>query len=112
MFKVFAYLTKRADLSREEFIDYYENHHVPLVLSHAPLPRVYKRNYLSRGDAANLESPAIEFDVVTETVWDDRSGFENWISSLGIPAIAEDEARFLDRSKTTAYVIEEGVSAP
>ena len=111
MFKVFAYLTKREDLTREALIDYYENHHVPLVLSLAPLPRVYKRNYLLRGDAANRESPEIEFDVVTETVWDDRAGFENWITVLGVPAIAEDEARFLDRSKTRAYVIDEGVSA-
>ena len=93
-------------------MDYYENHHVPLVLSLAPMPRVYKRNYLLRGDPANLESPAIDFDVVTEMVWDDRAGFENWVTSLGVPAIAEDEARFLDRSKTKAYVIDEGVSAP
>ena len=112
MFKVFAYLTKREGSTSEALMDYYENHHVPLVLSLAPLPRVYKRNYLHRGDAANLESPAIDFDVVTEMVWDDRAGFENWITSLGVPAIAEDEARFLDRSKTKAYVIDEGVSAP
>jgi len=111
MFKVFAYLTKRQDLTPDEFIDYYENHHVPLVLSLAPLPRVYKRNYLVRGDAANLESPAFDFDVVAEMVWDDRAGFENWITVLGVPAIAEDEARFLDRAKTKAYVINEGVSA-
>jgi uncharacterized protein (TIGR02118 family) len=112
MFKVFAYLTKRDDITPEAFKDYYENHHVPLVLSLAPLPKVYKRNYLVRGDSANLESPTIEFDVVTEQVWDDRSGFENWIATLGVPAIAEDEARFLDRSQTKAYVIDEGVSAP
>jgi hypothetical protein len=112
MFKVFAYLTKRDDITPEAFKDYYENHHVPLVLSLAPLPKVYKRNYLVRGDSANLESPTIEFDVVTEQVWDDRSGFENWIAALGVPAIAEDEARFLDRSQTKAYVIDEGVSAP
>jgi hypothetical protein len=112
VFKVFAYLTKREDLTPEAFIDYYENHHLPLVLSLAPAPRVYKRNYLVRGDAVNLESPAIEFDVVTEIVWDDRAGFENWITRLGVPAIAEDEARFLDRSKTKAYLIDEHVSAP
>jgi uncharacterized protein (TIGR02118 family) len=112
VFKVFAYLTKREGSTSEALMDYYENHHVPLVLSLAPLPRVYKRNYLRRGDAANLESPEIDFDVVTEMAWDDRAGFENWISSLGVPAIAEDEARFLDRSKTKAYVIDEGVSAP
>jgi uncharacterized protein (TIGR02118 family) len=111
VFKVFAYLNKRPGTTAEELKDYYENHHVPLVLSLAALPRVYKRNYVVRGDAANRESPTIDFDVVSEMVWDDRAGFENWIKVLGVPEIAEDEARFLDRAKTRAYVIDEGVSA-
>ena len=43
-------------------------------------------------------------------------GFESLIlrhriTRLGVPAIAEGEARFLDRAKTRAYVINEGVSA-
>ena len=111
MFKVFAFLSKRSDITTEAFIDYYENHHVPLVLSLAPLPTVYKRNYIRRGDAANRESPAIDFDCITEQVWDNRSGFENWITTLGVETIATDEANFLDRSKTKAYVIDERASA-
>ena len=43
--------------------------------------------------------------------WDDRSGFEHWITTLGVDAIATDEANFLDRSKTKAYVIDEHASA-
>ena len=31
--KVFAYLTKKEGLETQAFIDYYENHHVPLILS-------------------------------------------------------------------------------
>jgi hypothetical protein len=111
VFKVFAYLYKRPDITTDAFIDYYENHHVPLVLSLAPMPRVYKRNYVVRGDGANLESPTLDFDVVTEQVWDDRSGFENWIKTLGVEAIGNDEANFLDRPKTRAYVIDEHASA-
>jgi uncharacterized protein (TIGR02118 family) len=110
VFKVFAYLTKRPDITSEAFMDYYENKHVPLVLSLAPTPNVYKRNYVVRGDAANRESPAIDFDVITELVWDDRAGFEDWIARLGVPAIAADEANFLDRSKTKACVIDEHIS--
>jgi EthD domain len=104
-------MAKRDDISAEAFIDYYENHHVPLVLSLARLPKVYKRNYLVRGDTANLESPSIGFDGITELAWDNRSGFEDWITTLGVPEITADEARFLDRSKTRAYVIDERVSA-
>jgi uncharacterized protein (TIGR02118 family) len=111
MFKVFAYLTRRPGTTREEFIDYYENHHVPLVLSLASMPRVYKRNYVAGGDAASPGSPTIDFDVVTEMTWDDRAGIEEWMALRDVPAIAEDEARFLDRSKTRTHVIDERISA-
>ena len=112
MLKVFAYLKKRDDISTEEFRDYYENHHVPLVLSFAPMPKVYKRNYLIRGDDHNLEDPSIDFDVVTELVWDDRSGSEEWRAKLGREEIGNDEEKFIDRPRTRAYIVEEGVSAP
>jgi uncharacterized protein (TIGR02118 family) len=111
MFKVFAYLTRRPGTTREEFIDYYENHHVPLVLSLASTPRVYKRNYVVRGDAAGPGSPAFDFDVVTEMAWDNRAGIEEWMALRDVPAIAEDEAKFLDRSKTRTHVIDERTSA-
>jgi hypothetical protein len=49
MLKVFAFLTKREEIETEAFIEYYESNHVPLVLSLASTPTVYKRNYLVRG---------------------------------------------------------------
>jgi hypothetical protein len=50
MLKVFGFLTKREHIETQAFIEYYENNHVPLVLSLAPTPTVYKRNYLVRGE--------------------------------------------------------------
>ena len=111
MLKVFAFLAKRPDIEREAFVDYYEKHHVPLVCSLAPTPLVYKRNYLVRGDDFNREDDSIDFDVVTELVFADRSAFLDWIQKLSVDAIGEDEARFLDRSRTRAYVVEERVTA-
>jgi hypothetical protein len=107
MLKVFAFLTKREDLETEAFIDHYENHHVPLVLSLAPRPPVYKRNYVVRGDELNREDPAIDFDVVTELVFPDRPAFAAWMEKLSVEEIGVDEERFLNRSRTRAYVIEE-----
>ena len=49
MLKVFAFLAKREEIETEAFIEYYESNHVPLVLSLASTPTVYKRNYLVRG---------------------------------------------------------------
>jgi uncharacterized protein (TIGR02118 family) len=107
MVKVFAFLTRRNGLDTEAFIEHYENKHVPLVLSLAPAPLVYKRNYVVRGDEFNREDDAIDFDVVTELVFSDRDAYEAWIAKLGVDAITADEHRFLERSRTRAYVIDE-----
>jgi hypothetical protein len=47
MHRVFGFLTKRDGLSMPEFKDYYENHHVPLLLSRAPKPLIHKRRYVN-----------------------------------------------------------------
>jgi uncharacterized protein (TIGR02118 family) len=111
MVKVFGFLTKRDHLDTQAFIDYYENNHIPLVLSLASSPAVYKRNYVMRGDELNREDDSIDFDVITELVFDDRPAFEAWIEELGVEEIAADEENFLDRSRTRAYVIEEHATA-
>jgi hypothetical protein len=46
--KILSYLVKRDGMAIEEFVEYYENHHVPLILNLAPPPEVYKRHYLQR----------------------------------------------------------------
>jgi uncharacterized protein (TIGR02118 family) len=109
--KVFGFLTKKQGLETRAFIDYYENHHVPLVLSLAGAPAVYKRNYLVRGDEFNREDEGIDFDVITELVFEDRDAFVAWIDQLSGREIGADEERFLDRPRTRAYVIEEHVTA-
>jgi hypothetical protein len=116
MFKIMAFLTKSEDIETRAFIEYYENHHVPLIRSLAPTPIGYKRSYLVRGDDLNVEGGAIGFDVVTELVFPDRAAYLAWgralsDSTAGRPIISEDESKFLDRSRTEAYVVEEHVSS-
>ena|SRR2546426_420259 len=94
MLKVFGFLTKREDIETRAFIDYYENNHVPLVLSLAPTPTVYKRNYLLQDDEFNKEDDTIDFDVVTELVFPDRAAFVDWIEKLSVEAIGTDEENF------------------
>ena len=115
MLKVFGFLSKREGIESQAFIDYYENHHVPLICSLAPTPIVYKRNYLLRGDELNKEEQAIGFDVVTELVFADRAAYLAWRAQLSKPGAGEqvvaDEERFLDRSRTRACIIEERVTS-
>ena len=115
MFKVLAFLTKREGIETKAFIDYYENRHVPLICSLAPTPIVYKRRYLMRGEELTKEGGAIDFDVVTELGFSDRSAFLAWMARLSGPGageqVAADEAKFLERSRTRAYVFEEHVTS-
>ena len=115
MFTVFGYLSKRDDVSTQDFMDHYENRHVPLILSLAPAPEVYRRHYVNRGDALNLRDDALGFDVITELGFADRDAFLAWIGALSAgeagERVAEDEARFLDRSRTRSAVMEDRVTA-
>jgi uncharacterized protein (TIGR02118 family) len=115
MLKVLAFLTKRAGMEMQAFIDYYENKHVPLIRSLAPTPIVYKRRYLVWDDALTKASGAVDFDAVTEVGFPDRAALLAWMAQLSGPGageqVAADEAKFLDRSRTRAYVVEEHVTS-
>jgi hypothetical protein len=115
MLKILAFLTKREGIETQAFIEYYEKNHVPLICDLAPTPIVYKRNFLMRGDQFNKENDAIDFDVVTELVFPDRAAYLAWTAQLSKPGSGEqvvaDELKFLDRSRTKAYVVEECVTS-
>lgn len=109
MLKLLSYLCKRERMTTEEFVDYYENHHVPLILSLAPAPALYKRHYVMRGDSLNVSEASIDFDVVTEQQWAHRNAFRQWMDAVTTgmvgERVAEDEARFLNRSRTRTSVV-------
>lgn len=116
MFKIMAFLTKREDLETRAFFEYYENHHVPLIRSLAPTPIGYKRSYLVRDDDCNVDDGTVDFDVVTELVFPDRAAYLAWGRQLyeataAAPVIAQDESKFLDRSRTRAFVVEVHLSS-
>jgi hypothetical protein len=57
----------------------------------------------------------VDYDDVTEQGFFDRPAFLAWMAQLSGPGIGEqvatDEAKFLDRSRTRAYVVEEHVTS-
>jgi uncharacterized protein (TIGR02118 family) len=115
MFKVFGFLTKRSGMETRDFIDYYEKRHIPLICSLAPTPIVYKRRYLMRDEKLTTGGGEVDFDVMTELVFPDLPAFLAWMARLSGPEageqVAADEAKFLDRSRTKAYVVEEHVTS-
>jgi EthD domain-containing protein len=68
-----------------------------------------------RGEELTQEGGAVDFDVMTELGFPDRAAFSAWMAQLSGPEagpqVAADEAKFLDRSRTRAYVVDEHVTS-
>jgi hypothetical protein len=68
-----------------------------------------------RGEELTKDGGAVNFDVMTELGFPDRDAFRAWMARLSGPGageqVAADEAKFLDRSRTGACVVEERMTA-
>ncbi|MFI0975614.1 EthD domain-containing protein [Streptomyces sp. NPDC021093] len=102
MIKLSIFLTRRADLSHEEFVDYWTQKHTPL-LSGLPAGAVPVRRYvqlLPTGDEIPGISTA-DYDGVAEVWVDDIADAARWFTSdTYTTTVAADEENFLDRSRT------------
>lgn len=116
MFKWVIAIRKKQGLTREAFIDYYENHHVPRMQALIPLPGRYRRNYvvfddpLLAVDGRDGVGETVPFDCLTECVFDTREEAERLVAAFSSPEILaiinEDEARFIEPGCQKMYIVE------
>jgi len=112
MFKLIALLKKKAGMSFEDFVEYYETTHAKLGVRVLPTAERYFRRYLSPFPAAESgERQETDYDVITEVWFKDRATFEAAMSDLSDPVIAEeiaqDEEQLFDRSRIRFFTVEE-----
>lgn len=117
--KVIALFKRKSGTTFEEFRDYYETRHSVLSLELMPYFSDYRRNYIRHDlgpqrSSAEPPSSRLDFDVLTEISFASHADYDAMLHALGDPAIrdriVEDEARFIDRSSTLSYVVDEHVS--
>lgn len=110
MLKTIALLKRKNGVSHEEFVEYYETKHSVLIRKLLPNIIDYRRNFVEH-ETAFVNSTPMDFDVVTEIFFADRTAYTEFLATAAKPeiaiAIAEDEENLFDRSATRMFVVEE-----
>jgi uncharacterized protein (TIGR02118 family) len=108
MVKAMSLITRKPGLTQEDFARHYEQVHVPLAMQYFPFKK-YMRNYVIKSPDAGEP----EFDCITE-VWfetmEDCQAAAEFSVSEAYSVIAEDEERFMDRSRIVAFLVEENAT--
>ena len=114
--KLIALISKKSSISEEDFKNYYENNHAPLIESLFPTLDGYTRTYLFESnllsDTLPLESDGAQsqFNVITELTFKNEEDlnqfFERGTHQDVVETIRDDEANFLDGEKTIMYRVE------
>lgn len=111
-YKILLLMKRRADISMEEFRDYYETRHAPLAEKYSSAVSRYIRRYIvpqPHPETGPFENPP--FDVITELWFEDEEIFKGtlgYITTAIMPdEIVQDEKNLFDRSSfRIATVIE------
>ena len=112
MFKCMALLRKRADITRDEFIDYYQSNHSVLIRKLLPGIIDYRSNFIDMEGAFLFPDAApIDFDVITELWFEDRAAYDLFVIASSDPdiahQIAEDEENLFERGASRMVVVDE-----
>jgi hypothetical protein len=107
--KLVVLISKRPEISRDDFIAYYEANHAPLAKRLLPMIGRYTRSFLPEGHGA-------DFDVVTEIWFADDAAYAEFRTRMADPviiaAIRADEANFLLSDRVRSWLVLEAGDAP
>ena len=111
MFKQVCLLTRRPGMSMEEFKDYYENSHAPLLATMMPQARRYVRRFVQpEGNPLAGSTPPVPFDCLMELWWDSREEFEA-VKEMAAKARDENEKLAARLAELEALVRQQASSA-
>ena len=117
MIKLVMCLSRRSDMSRAEFQDYWQHQHGPFFQENASTMRSKKYvqshtidsplNAAMRGTRGMMP----EYDGVAEVWFDSEEDLMDAIGTAEMEALSsvllEDESKFIDHSKSCAFIVRE-----
>lgn len=117
MIKFVMCITRHPDLSRAQFQDYWKNNHAPFFMQNAETmgAKKYVQSHtldtpLNEG-LRSSRGMRTEYDGVAEVWFESEEALVQAMSSTAgqklSAALQEDEANFIDHSKSSAFIVEE-----
>jgi uncharacterized protein (TIGR02118 family) len=109
MIKVSAFLTRRPNLTRDQFSEYWKDKHAPLVMSLDSFSSSIRR-YVQQHPLNEVPGgfPIPPYDGVAELWFDDLpSALTTFAHQDYASILAKDEENFLDRTKTLIFLSSE-----
>lgn len=103
LFKILLFMKRRPGMSMDEFMQYYEEKHVPLALKYSGSMKSYTRRFVfPQTHVETGPCSELEFDVITELGYDDETAFKSTLEYLSTTHLPEeviaDEEQLFDRS--------------
>lgn len=112
MVKLITFLHRKPGMSREAFIERYENGHREIGEKYlSPYATRYVRRYCQLQDLEPLDAGTSPPDVIMEIWFPDEATYELAMADLTTPEaqaeIIADERQLFDRSRMVSFVVDE-----
>jgi len=109
MIKLSAFLTRRPDLTHEQFSEYWKDKHASLLMNLDSFTLSVRR-YIQQHSLNNAPAgfPVLPYDGIAEVWFDDLPSALTTLAHQDYASVvAKDEQNFLDRTKTVVFLSSE-----
>ncbi len=112
MYKLIGLLKTKPGITREQFMDYYDNHHAPHALRATPMIHEHRRNYvLSPPQALGETKGGSDLDVIIEVLFKTKEDYDAWAKAMQKPEIiaelSDGSEDWFDKTASRFYFVEE-----
>jgi uncharacterized protein (TIGR02118 family) len=105
MIKSISLLTRKPELTHEQFVKHWLEIHAPLAHAVPGLKRYVQSHILEEFRRADIPTSAVQVDGIAELWFEDRASMERALASPQMAALHADGALFIGANKT--FVVEE-----